>query len=188
MKPTASKCKSFLTNRFLLPRRAVGRLFYIDGIIFHGDGRPYFLDARTAARILREYTRDQPVLPSPPPPPSLMNPGYLPGKLMCAYHVFVRPLYQRNGVTFDKIGYYYPFLLSPQGVARPALARCFVSSSFNCSSRDRQVFVELGGGGKKGKKRTGGIPLDIRLLFFRLCIKYPRERELDTCLFSSTLK
>lgn len=126
--------------------------------------------------------------PPPRPPPSLMNPGYLPGKLMCAYHVFVRPLYQRNGVTFDKIGYYYPFLLSPQGVARPALARCFVSSSFNCSSRDRQVFVELGGGGKKGKKRTGGIPLDIRLLFFRLCIKYPRERELDTCLFSSTLK
>lgn len=88
-----------------------------------------------------------------------MNPGYLPGKLMCAYHVFVRPLYQRNGVTFDKIGYYYPFLLSPQGVARPALARCFVSSSFNCSSRDRQVFVELGGGGKKGKKKNGRHPL-----------------------------
>ena len=85
---------------------------------------------------------------NPPSPLPLMNPGYLPGKLMCAYHVFVRPwpLYQRNGLTFDKIGCYYPFLLSPQGVAHPASARCFVLSSFNCraSSRD-QVRTEFRG-------------------------------------------
>lgn len=97
-------------------------------------------------------------------PPSLPSPRE---SRLFAWEINVRlprirgRYHQRNGVTFDKIGYYYPFLLSPQGVARPALARCFVSSSFNCSSRDRQVF-ELGRG--RGKKEN---PLDVRLLFFR---------------------
>lgn len=118
-------------------RVAVGRLFYIDGIILHGDGRPYFLDTYGILRA-GVHTGSQ---------PPLMNPGYLPGKLMCAYHVFVRPwpLYQRNWLTFDKIGYYYPFLLSPQGVVRPALARCFVLSSFNCRPLPRrQVRIDFG--------------------------------------------
>lgn len=82
----------------------MGRLFYIDGIIFHGDGRPYFLDDHAVGRQqLGRYSvvrvRDQ---------PSLMNPGYLPGKLMRAYLRAAEPVYQRNGLTFDKIGYYYP--------------------------------------------------------------------------------
>lgn len=169
----------------------MGRLFYIDGIIFHGDGRPYFLDTRTVVRILRVYTRES---TSPPSSLPLMNPGYLPGKLMCVYHVFVRswPLYQRNGVTFDKIGYYYPFLLSPQGVARPVLARCFVSSSFNCSSRDRRVFVELE---EEGGKKKNGYSLRCSSPFLSLnkIFERGRGREREKRLgsirvFSSTLK
>lgn len=133
--------------------------------------------------------------PLPPPLPSSLPPS-LPSpreSRLFAWEINVRlprirgRYHQRNGVTFDKIGYYYPFLLSPQGVARPALARCFVSSSFNCSSRDRQVF-ELGRG--RGKKRE---PLRRSSPFLPLNkifeIGREREKKLGSIrVFSSTLK
>lgn len=75
----------------------MGRLFYIDGIILHGDGRPYFLDTY---RHPPGRVRDQ---------PSAYESWLFAGEINVRLYLrAVEPVYQRNELTFNKIAYYYP--------------------------------------------------------------------------------